>query len=87
MYETQRNARSLFLHEHPWDAWSRGFSLVNEMAEKDGVHKTKCDLCRFQLAIMSNSECIIEELSKRCYNKGGQAKNHMKNFVVVVLEA
>ena len=24
MYETQRNAGRLFLHEHPWDAWSRG---------------------------------------------------------------
>ena len=89
MYETQRNAGRLFLHEHPWDAWSRGLSFVNEMAEKDGVHKTKGDLCRFQLAtnsvekgswFTSNSECIIEELSKRCYNKGGQAKNHMKNF-------
>ena len=73
MYETQRNAGRLFLHEHPWDAWSRGLSFVNEMAEKDGVHKTKGDLCRFQLAtnsiekgswFMSNSECIIEELTK-----------------------
>ena len=95
MYETQRNAGRLFLHEHPWDAWSCGLSFVNEMAEKDGVHKTKGDLCRFQLAtnsvekgswFMSNSECIIEELSKRCYNKSGQAKNHMKNFVVAVLK-
>ena len=74
---------------------SRGFSFVNEMAEKDVVHKTKGDLCRFQLAtnsvekgswFMSNSECIIEELSKRCYNKSGQAKNHTKNFVVAVLK-
>ena len=57
--------------------------------------ETKGDLCRFQLAtnsiekeswFMSNSECIIEELSKRCYNKGGQAKNHLKNFVVAVLK-
>ena len=64
-------------------------------AEKDGVHKTKGDLCRFQLAtnsvekgswFMSNSECVIEELSKRCYNKGGQAKNYMKNFVAAVLK-
>ena len=71
MYETQRNAGRLFLHEHQWDAWSRGLSFVNEMAEKDGVHKMKGDLCRFQLAtngvekrscFMSNSECIIEEL-------------------------
>ena len=95
MYETQRNAGRLFLHEHPWDAWSRGLSFVNEMAEKDGVHKTKGDLWRFQLAtnsvekgswFMSNSECIIEELSKRCHNKSGQAKNLMKNFVVAVLK-
>ena len=95
MYETQRNAGRLFLHEHPWDAWSRGLSFVNEISEKDGVHKTKADLCRFQLAtnsvekgswFMSNSECIIEELGKRCYNKGGQAKNQMKNFVVAVLK-
>ena len=25
-------------------------------------------------------------MSKRCYNKSGQAKNHTKNFVVAVLE-
>ena len=83
------------LHEHPWDAWSRGLSFVNEMGDKDGVHKTKDDLCRVQFAtnsiekgswFMSNSECIIEELGKRCYNKSGQAKNHMKNFVVAVLK-
>ena len=82
------------MHEHPWDAWSRGLSFVNEIAEKDGVHKTS-DLCRFQLAtnriekgswFMSNSECIIEEMGKRCYNKCGQAKNHVKNFVVAVLK-
>ena len=63
------------------------------MAEKDGVHKTKGDLCRFQLAtnsiekgswFVSKSECIIEELGKRCCNKSGQAKNHMRNFVVAV---
>ena len=65
-YETQRNAGRLFLHVHPWDAKSRGLSYVNGVAEKDGVHKTKGDFCRFQLAtnsvekgswFMSNSEC------------------------------
>ena len=35
---------------------------------------------------MSNSECIIEELSNRCYNKGAQAKNHMKKLVLAVLK-
>ena len=29
MYEGQRNAGRYFLHEHPWDAWSRGLSFVN----------------------------------------------------------
>ena len=95
MYETQRNAGRLFLHEHPWGAWSRGLSFVNEMAERDDVHKTKGDLCRFQLAtnsiekgswFMSNAECIIEELNMRCCNRGGQATGHMKNFVVAVLK-
>ena len=94
MYEPQRNAGRLFLHEHPWDVWFRGLSFFNEVAEKDGVHGTKGDLCRFQLAtksidkgswFMSNSKCIIVELSKRCYSKDGQAQNHMENFVVVVL--
>ena len=77
-----------------WDAWSRGLSFDNEMVGKDGVHKTKCDVFRFQLGtnciekgswFMSNSGCI-EELSMRCYNRDGQAKNHMKNFVVAVLK-
>ena len=34
---------------------------------------------------MSNSKCIIVELSKRCCSKDGQDQNHMENFVVVVL--
>ena len=51
------------------------------------MHKTKGDLCRFQLPtnsiekgsrFMSNSECIIEELGKRCYNKGGQTHDRSK---------
>ena len=50
MYKTQRNAEILFLHEHPWDAWSRELSFVKETAEMDDVHKKKVDLCRFQLA-------------------------------------
>ena len=35
---------------------------------------------------MSNSKCIMEELSKRRSYKDGQAQNHMKNFVVVLLK-
>ena len=35
---------------------------------------------------MSNSKCIIEELSMRCCHRDGQAKGHMKNFVFAVLK-
>ena len=35
---------------------------------------------------MSSSECIIEELSMRCCNRDGHAKNHVKNFVIAVLK-
>ena len=60
------------------------------------MHKTNGNLCRFQLAtnsiekrswFMSYSECIIEELSMRCCNGDGQAKNHSTNFVLAVLKA
>ena len=69
MYETERNAGRLFLHEHPWDAWSRDLSF-KELVETDDVHKSKGDSCLFQMAtnsiekgswFMSNSECVIEE--------------------------
>ena len=33
MFETQRSAGRLFLHEHPWDAWSRFLSFVKEMVD------------------------------------------------------
>ena len=93
--EAKRNAGRLLLHEHPWDAWSRGHSFVNEMAEIDGVHETKGDPRRFQLAsnsieksswFMSTSQCIIEELSMRCCNRDGQAENYTKKFVLAVFK-
>ena len=77
MYDTQRNAGRLFLHEHPWDAWSRGLSFVKDMAEMDGVHKTNGNLGRFQLATNS-----IEKGSWFMWNS--ECKNHMKNCVIAV---
>ena len=59
------------------------------------MHKTKGDLCRSRLAtgivvkgsrLTSNSECVTEELSVRCYNREDRAKNNMKNFVSAVLK-
>ena len=49
MYE--RSARRLFLHEHPWDAWSRGFSFVKEIAEKDRVFKTEGDRAEERISV------------------------------------
>ena len=39
------NAGRVFLHENLWDRWSRGLSFVKKMAESDGMHKTKSELC------------------------------------------
>ena len=36
MYEIQRNAGRLFLHEDLWDRWSRGFSFSKEMFFPEG---------------------------------------------------
>ena len=83
------------MHEHLWDEWSFDLSFVKEVAEMDGVHTTKKDLCRFQLAMnsvekvswfMLHSKNIIEELSMRCYHRDGQARGHMKNFVIALLK-
>ena len=35
---------------------------------------------------MSNSGCILEELSMHCYSRDKQAMHHIKNFVVAVLK-
>ena len=48
MCQVPGNAGILFLHENLWDRWSRGLSFVKQMAESDGMHKTKSELCRSQ---------------------------------------
>ena len=66
-------AGRLFLHEHPWVAWSRGFSFVKEMAEKDGVCRFQLPTDRVEKGSMSNSGCFIEGLGLRCCSRDGQA--------------
>ena len=69
------NAGRLFLHENLWDRWSRGLSFVKKMAESDGMHKTKSELCRSQSTmcsprigscLKSKSEYVTEELGMCC---------------------
>ena len=38
MYEVQRDAGRLFLHEHPWTTWSWDISSVTELKDKDDLH-------------------------------------------------
>ena len=67
------------MHEHPWTTWSWDLSFVNELRDKDAVHETTGNVCRFQMAdkivednavkesgFISNSECIIEQLREWC---------------------
>ena len=62
---------------------------IKKMGQRDDVHQTKGDLCRFQLTMrsleqgfrfMSTSRCIIEELSVRCNIRDEQALRYMKKF-------
>ena len=88
------NAGRLFFHENLWDRWSRGLSLVKKMAESDGMHKTKSELCRSQSTMCSprtgscfksKSEYVTEELGMCCCNKEKRTKTHVKNVMMMVL--
>ena len=71
MYETQRNAGRLFLHEHPWDAWSRGLTFVNDMAEKDDAQDEK----RLVSISFGNEQCrerIMVHVELRVHHRGVQ---------------
>ena len=94
MCQVPGNAGRLFLQENLWDRWSPGLSLVKKMAESDGMHKTKSELCRSQSTMCSprtgscfksKSECVTEELGMCCCNKEKRTKINVKNVMMVVL--
>ena len=90
MYETQRNAGRLFLPEHPWDAWSRGLSFVEGWCEQDERWFVPVSVGneQYREGILFNVEFRVRHrgVDMRCCNGDGQAKNHMKNFVVAGLK-
>ena len=88
------NAGRLFLHENLWDRWSRGLSFVKKMAESDGMHKAKSELCRPQPTMCSprtgscfksKSVYVTEELGMCCCNKEKRTKIHVKNVMMMML--
>ena len=54
------NAGRLFLHENLWDWWSRGLSFVKKMAESDGMHQTKSELCGSQSTKFSEDRILFQ---------------------------
>ena len=70
MYATQRNVGRLFLHEHPWDAWSCGLSFVNEMAEKDGCAQDERRLVSISVGNELYRERILVHVELRVHHRG-----------------
>ena len=78
----------------PGNAGTRGLRFVKKMAESDGMHKTKSELCRSQSATCSSrtgscfkskSEYVTEELGMCCCNKEKRTKIHVKNVAMMML--
>ena len=63
MYEIQRNARRLILHEDMFDRWSRGHTFAKEMCFPKGG-----TCCEFR------SECGTERSSMCCCNEDRQTE-------------
>ena len=64
------------------------------MAESDGMHKTKSELCRSQSTMCfprrgscfkSKSEYVTGELGMCCCNKEKRTKIHVKNVMMMAL--
>ena len=67
-----------FACEHPLEAESWQEEEIQKLERMEGIHKAKCDMCRFGLSvsgdkldkkptgILTNSEEIFSQMSKRC---------------------
>ena len=80
-YEAQMQRNTFFLHEHPAFATSWRSPSVERLKEKEGVFHVVGDMCEQDMRVsdehgegfakkstgyLTNSECIAQELSKRC---------------------
>ncbi|CAK9054829.1 Retrovirus-related Pol polyprotein from transposon RE2 (Retro element 2) (AtRE2) [Includes: Protease RE2 [Durusdinium trenchii] len=82
-YEAQMRRNKFFLHEHPAFATSWKSPSVERLKDKEGVFHVVGDMCEQDMRVsdehgegfakkstgyLTNSECIAQELSKRCSN-------------------
>ena len=84
MYKWQHRDGRLFLHEHPWGAWSWKLECVQDLLNSCGVRSVRSDMCRFNMTSvdvdgthglvlkptgwMGNCNRILDRLDKRCFN-------------------
>ena len=84
LYTTQMNGGRYFLHEHPESATSWSLKEVVELAAREGVEMTVCDMCAYGMVIeddqgeallekstkfLTNSPEVCKRISRRCTNK------------------
>ena len=62
---------------------SEGHNVRDTQSEVYRSQSTPC-LPKRGYCFKSRSECVTEKLSVCCCNENGQAKDHVKNFVMIV---
>ena len=83
LYRMQHSAGRFFLHEHPDQASSWDLQCIRSVLGLDDVHRVVGDQCQYGQEIadghpvkkpkgwMSNSESILQQLSRRCSHRDG----------------
>ena len=83
LYREQHLAGRYFLHEHPAQASSWQEAKVIDLMQLDGVFRTTVDQCKYGMednlqqpikkptSFLTNSTCLVEELSTRCGGRHG----------------
>ena len=92
VYELQRVSGRYFVHEHPARATSWNLRCIQELSEKAGVRTVLGHMCQFGMQqhdeegmghilkptkFMTNSDCIAQQLDRRCEGKGGARHRHI----------
>ena len=59
VYDVQRDAGRLFLHEDSRMSWSWDLSFVKEMRDNDDVYEAQGSMCRFQMTDMFIKDNVV----------------------------
>ena len=83
LYRKQMACGAHFLHEHPQGATSWSEPCIQAVLQLQGVRRVRGDQCQFgqvsdtgnpirkATGFMSNSECVLDILNKRCFGRHG----------------